>query len=82
MFISMLLTYSYYMGARRRWWMPFRTPFATAGERVVENTSSSRIKLIKWLFYRFIPTQRMRPRPTPSEEVNRVWSGVSKVTTP
>ena len=47
MFISMLLTYSYYMGARRRWWMPFWTSLATAGEWFVENTSNSRFKLIK-----------------------------------
>jgi len=61
MFISMLFTYSYYMGARRRWWVPFRTPFTTVGERFVENTSSSRIKLIKWLFYRFIPNPAYAP---------------------
>jgi hypothetical protein len=57
MFISMLSTYSYNMGARRRLWMPFWPPFSTACERFVENTSSSRIKLIKRLFYRFIPNQ-------------------------
>jgi len=62
--------------------MPFRTPFATAGEQFVENTSSSRIELITRLFYGFIPNPAMRPRPTPSEEVNRVGSGVSEVTTP
>jgi hypothetical protein len=46
MFISMLSTYSYYMGTRRRLWMPFWPPFLTACERFVENTSSSKIKLI------------------------------------
>jgi len=30
--------------------MPFRTPFAMAGERFVENTISSTIKLITRLF--------------------------------
>jgi hypothetical protein len=47
MIISMFLVYSYCLGVRRRKWMPFRPPFATAGERFVENTISSRIKLIK-----------------------------------
>jgi len=50
MFISMLLTYLYYVGARRQWWMPFRTPFATAGERFVKDMVSSTIKLITRLF--------------------------------
>ena len=57
MFISMLWTYSYNMGARRRLWMPFWPPFSTVCERFVKNTSSSRIKLIKLLFYRFILNQ-------------------------
>jgi hypothetical protein len=47
LFISILLTYSSYTGARRQRWMPFWPPFLTAGERFDENTSSSRIKLIK-----------------------------------
>ena len=54
MFISMLSTYLCNMGTRRRLWMPFWLPFLTACERFVENTSSSRIKLIKRLLYRFI----------------------------
>jgi hypothetical protein len=57
MFISMLSAYSYNMGARRRLWMPFWPAFSTACERFDENTSSSRIKLIKRLFYRFILNQ-------------------------
>jgi hypothetical protein len=57
MFISMLLTYSYNMGARRRLWMPFWPPFSTACERFVETTSSSIIKLIKRIFYGFILNQ-------------------------
>jgi hypothetical protein len=57
MLISMLLTYSYNMGARRRLWMPFWPPFSTACKRFGKNTSSSRIKLIKRLFYRFILNQ-------------------------
>jgi len=34
--------------------MPFQTPFVTVGERFVENTISSTIKLITRLFERFI----------------------------
>ncbi len=49
--ISILLVYLYCLGARRRQWIPFRPPFATAGERFIENTSSSRIKLISLSFY-------------------------------
>ncbi len=45
------------MGARRQRWMPFRLPFATAGERFVKNTSSSTIKLISLLFYRIKQNQ-------------------------
>jgi hypothetical protein len=53
MFINMLSTYSYNMlGTRRRLWMPFWPP------RFAENKSSrSRIKLSKWLCYRFILNQ-------------------------
>ena len=57
MFISMLSTYSYNMGTRRQRWMQFWPPFLTACERFVKNTSSSRIKLIKRLFYCFILNQ-------------------------
>jgi hypothetical protein len=58
MFINMLSTYSYNMGARRRLWMPFWPPFSAACERFAENKSSrSRIKLSKWLCYRFILNQ-------------------------
>jgi hypothetical protein len=48
MFISMLLTYSYNMGARCR--------FGSV-RAIRQKQSSSRIKLIKWLFYRFILNQ-------------------------
>jgi hypothetical protein len=66
MFISMLSTYySYYMGARRRLWMPFWPPFSTACERFVKNTSTSRIKLIKQIFYRFILNQAKAFLPNP-----------------
>ena len=65
MFISMLLTYLYNMGTRRRSWMPFRPPFVTACKRLVENTSSSRIKLIKLLFYHFILNQATALLPNP-----------------
>ena len=47
----MLLFYSYCLGTRRQWWMPFRTPFATAGEQFVENTISSTIKLREIFLY-------------------------------
>jgi len=36
LFICMLLVYSYYLGARRRQWMPFCPPFVTAGERFIK----------------------------------------------
>ena len=65
MFISMLSTYLYNMGARRRLWMPFWPPFLTACERFAENTSSSRVKLIKRLFYRFILNQAKAFLPNP-----------------
>jgi hypothetical protein len=65
MFISMLSTYSYCLGARRRWWMPFRAPFLTACERFAENTSSSRINLFKRLFYCFLLNQAIEFLPTP-----------------
>ncbi len=42
------------MGARRRQWMPFRSPFLIAGEQFVENTSSGRIELITRLIYWFV----------------------------
>jgi len=45
--------------------MPFRTPFATAGEQFVENMRGSRIKLIKWLFYCFIPNPAYVPSANP-----------------
>jgi hypothetical protein len=41
--------------------MPFWLPFLTAGKLFDENTSSSRIKLIKWLFYRFIQNKAKVP---------------------
>ena len=65
MFISVLSTYSYNMGARRRLWMPFWPPFSKACERFVKNTSSSRIILIKRLFYRFILNQAKAFLPNP-----------------
>jgi hypothetical protein len=65
MFISMLLTYSYGLGARSRWWMPFRAPFLTACEQFAENTSSCRINLFKQLFYCFILNQAKEFLPNP-----------------
>ena len=65
MFISMLLTNSYNMGAHRQQWMPFWPPFLTACEQFVKNTSSSRIKLSKWLFYHFILNQAKVFLPNP-----------------
>ena len=65
MFISMLSTYSYNMGTRRRLWMPFWPAFLTVCERFDENTSSSRIKLIKRLFYCFILNQATGFLPNP-----------------
>jgi hypothetical protein len=46
-------------------WMPFWPPFSMACEQFVENTSSSRIKLIKQLFYRFILNQSKEFLPNP-----------------
>ena len=68
MFISMLSTYSYNMGTRRRLWMPFWPAFSTACERFDENTSSSRIKLIKRLFYCFILNQAKALLPNPFQK--------------
>ncbi len=65
MFISMLSTYSYCLGARRWWCMPFRAPFLTACERFAANTSSSRINLFKRLFYCFILNQAIEFLPNP-----------------
>jgi hypothetical protein len=65
MFISMLLTYSYCLGARRQWWMTFRAPFLTACEQFAKNTSSSRINLFKRLFYCFILNQAIEFLPNP-----------------
>ena len=45
--------------------MPFWPPFLTAGERFVENTSSSTIKLITRLFQRFILIQSKALSPGP-----------------
>ncbi len=61
----MLLVYSYCLGARRWWWMPFRPPLLTAGEQFIKNTSSHRIKLIKQLFYQFIQNQAQALLPSP-----------------
>ena len=61
MLISMLSTYSYNMGARHRLWMPFWPPFLTTCKRF----GSSRIKLIKRLFYRFILNQARAFSPNP-----------------
>jgi len=55
--------------------MPFRTPFATAGKRFVENRSSSRIKLMKWLFYRFIPNPAYAPSANPFGRGYQRWIG-------
>jgi hypothetical protein len=86
----MLSAYSYYMGARRRLWMPFWPPFLTACERFVENTSSSRINLIKQLLYSFIlnqaktflpnPFQRGFPRPIWRIQRNHAVGGANSTT--
>ena len=47
--ISILLVYLYCLGARRRQWMPFRPPFAMAGEQFIENASSNTNKIIPLL---------------------------------
>jgi hypothetical protein len=57
MFISMLSTYLYNMGARCWWWMPFWPPFLMACEQFIENTSSGRIRFSKRLFNCFIQNQ-------------------------
>jgi hypothetical protein len=71
MFISILSTYSYNMGAHRRW----------ACKRFIKNTISCRFKLIKRLFYCFILNQA-KACPTPSKGVAHVRSGVSIVNMP
>ena len=63
----MLLAYLYCLGARRRQWMPFWPQFATAGERFVENTSSSTFKLITRYFIDLYKTPPMSPWPTPAD---------------
>ncbi len=65
MFISMLSTYLYNMGARRGLWMLFWPPFLTACVRFVKNTGNSRIKLIMRLFYCFILNQAKAFLPNP-----------------
>ena len=60
-----VIKYLYNMGARHRQWMPFWPPFSAACEQLIENTSSSRIELIKQLFYRFILNQAKRFLPNP-----------------
>ena len=50
--------------------MPFRSPFATAGERFVENTISSTIKLITWLFQRFMLNSA---NPFQRDYLRRIW---------
>jgi hypothetical protein len=65
MFISMVLTYSYNMGAHHRLWMQFWPPFSTTCEQFGENMCSSRIKLSKRLFYRFILNQDKMFLPNP-----------------
>ena len=69
MFISLLLTYLYNMGTRCRLWMPFWPPFLTACELLfVKNSISSRIKLIKRLFYCFILNQAKALLPNPFQK--------------
>ena len=53
------------MGAHRQWWMPFRQPFLTPSEWFINNSSSSRIKIIKRLFYWFIQNQAQVLLPCP-----------------
>ena len=91
MYISMLLTYSYCLGAHRRQWMPFRPPFLTACERLrTENTSSSRINLCKQFFYCFLlnqakpflpnPFQRSCPRPIGCIQIYHAVGGANDTT--
>jgi hypothetical protein len=59
--------------------MPFWPPFSTVCEQFVENMSSGRIKLSKWLFYCFIlnqakaflPNPFQRGFPCPIERIQR-----------
>jgi hypothetical protein len=48
--------------------MPFRSPFLKACERFIKNTSSSRIKLIKRLFYCFILNKPIGASPRRDED--------------
>ncbi len=71
----MLLVYLCCLGARRQWWMPFWPPFLTAGKRLIKNTSSHRIKLIKQLFYQFIQNQAQALLPSPFQRGSLHWIG-------
>jgi len=54
------------MGARRRQLMPFRQPFSTVGERIIENTRSCReLNLFLYYFIDLYKPPWQRPRPTP-----------------
>ncbi len=53
------------MGARRWQWMPLWSPFATAGEQFIKNTSSCRFKLITRLIYRFVYIPTTAPSTNP-----------------
>jgi hypothetical protein len=70
------------MGARRQQWMPFWLPFLMAGKRFDENTSSSRIELIKHYFIVLYETKLKRPCLTPLEEVTCIGLGGSINLTP
>ncbi len=72
---SMLLVYSYCLGACCWWWMLFWPPFSTAGKRFIKNTSSHRIELIKQLFYLFIQNQAQALLPSPSQRGSLHWIG-------
>ena len=69
----MLLVYLYCLGARRWWWMLFRPPFLTAGQRFIKNTSNHRIKWIKQLFYQFIQNQAQALLPSPFQRGSLHW---------
>ena len=71
----MLLVYLYCLGTRRWQWMPYQPPFLTAGKGFIKNTSSHRIKLMKQLFYQFIPNQAQALLSSPSWRGSLRWIG-------
>ncbi len=62
--LKVIIIYWYIVGAHRQRWMPFWPPFLATG-KLIKNTSSHRIKLIKRLFYQFIQNQAKALLPSP-----------------